>query len=78
MHGINLLIWGTVPAPVGPVNVFGMHRRIAKGWKAEVVAGIGASAADTLYGTIAGLSMGFSLRCSFAKSSGSGCSAAIR
>lgn len=62
MHEINLLIRGMIAglmiaAPVGPVNVFCIHRTIAKGWKGGVIAGVGAAAADTLYGAIAGFSI---------------------
>lgn len=64
MHEINLLIRGMIAgliiaAPVGPVNVFCIHRTIAKGWKAGVIAGAGAAAADTLYGAVAGFSITF-------------------
>lgn len=62
MHEINLLIRGmiaglVIAAPVGPVNVFCIQRTIAQGWKAGVIAGAGAAAADTLYGAIAGFSI---------------------
>lgn len=64
MHEFNLLIRGMIAgliiaAPVGPVNVFCMHRTIARGWKAGVIAGVGAAAADTLYGAMAGFSIIF-------------------
>jgi threonine/homoserine/homoserine lactone efflux protein len=64
MHEINLLIRGMIAgfiiaAPVGPVNVFCIHRTVEKGWKAGVIAGVGAAAADTLYGAIAGFSISF-------------------
>ncbi len=64
MHELNLLIRGVIAglviaAPVGPVNVFCIRRTIAQGWKAGVIAGLGAAAADTLYGAIAGFSISF-------------------
>lgn len=64
MIEINLLIRGMIAgfiiaAPVGPVNIFCIHRTIAKGWKAGLVAGVGAAAADTLYGAISGFSITF-------------------
>ncbi len=64
MHELDLLIRGVIAglviaAPVGPVNVFCIHRTIAKGWKAGLFAGLGAAAADTLYGAIAGFSITF-------------------
>ncbi len=64
MHELNLLIRGIVAgliiaAPVGPVNVFCIHRTIAKGWRAGIIAGLGAAAADTLYGAVAGFSISF-------------------
>jgi threonine/homoserine/homoserine lactone efflux protein len=64
MYEINLLIRGIVAgiviaAPVGPVNVFCIYRTIEKGWKAGVIAGVGAAAADTVYGALAGFSISF-------------------
>ncbi len=64
MHELELLIRGIVAgliiaAPVGPVNVFCIHRTIAKGWKDGLFAGLGAALADTLFGSIAGFSISF-------------------
>jgi threonine/homoserine/homoserine lactone efflux protein len=64
MLELNLLLRGMIAgliiaAPVGPVNVFCIHRSIERGWKAGVIAGLGAAAADTLYGAIAGFSISF-------------------
>ena len=64
MYELNLLIRGlitgfVIAAPVGPVNVFCIHRTIERGWKAGVVAGLGAAAADTIYGAVAGFSISF-------------------
>jgi threonine/homoserine/homoserine lactone efflux protein len=62
MHAIELFLRGIVAgaaisAPVGPVNVLCVSRTIAKGWRAGVVSGLGAAAADTFYGSIAGFSI---------------------
>lgn len=71
MHAIELLLRGfaagvAISAPVGPVNVLCVSRTIAKGWRAGIVSGFGAAAADTIYGSIAGFSIsiviGFLLR----------------
>jgi threonine/homoserine/homoserine lactone efflux protein len=64
VHELNLLIRGMIAgliiaAPVGPVNVFCIKRTIEKGFKAGVIAGVGAAAADTIYGSIAGFSITF-------------------
>jgi threonine/homoserine/homoserine lactone efflux protein len=62
MHAIELFLRGVIAgvaisAPVGPVNVLCVSRTIAKGWRAGVVSGLGAAAADTFYGSIAGFSI---------------------
>jgi threonine/homoserine/homoserine lactone efflux protein len=62
MHAIELFLRGIVAAvaisaSVGPVNVLIVSRTIAKGWRPGVVSGLGAAAADTFYGSIAGLSI---------------------
>lgn len=46
-----------IAAPVGPVNVLCIQRTLAKGWKSGLVSGLGAAAADTIYGAIAGFSI---------------------
>jgi threonine/homoserine/homoserine lactone efflux protein len=46
-----------IAAPVGPVNVLCIQRTIAKGWKSGLISGLGAAAADTFYGAIAGFSI---------------------
>ena len=48
-----------ISAPVGPVNVLCISRTITKGWRAGVISGLGAAAADTIYGAIAGFSISF-------------------
>jgi threonine/homoserine/homoserine lactone efflux protein len=62
MHAIELFLRGVIAgvaisAPVGPVNVLCVSRTIAKGWRAGVVSGLGAAAADTFYGSVAGFSI---------------------
>lgn len=48
-----------ISAPVGPVNVLCISRSVEKGFTAGVVSGLGAAAADTIYGGIAGFSVQF-------------------
>jgi threonine/homoserine/homoserine lactone efflux protein len=64
MHFLELLIRGAlaglaISAPVGPVNVLCISRTLAKGRLAGIFSGLGAAAADTLYGCIAGYSISF-------------------
>ncbi len=46
-----------IAAPVGPVNVLCIQRTLGKGWRAGLVSGLGAAAADTIYGSIAAFSI---------------------
>jgi len=46
-----------IAAPVGPVNVLCIQRTLGKGWKSGLISGLGAAAADTIYGAIAGFSI---------------------
>lgn len=48
-----------ISAPVGPVNVLCISRTLARGRTAGIVSGLGAAAADTIYGAIAGFSIHF-------------------
>ena len=62
MKEVELLIGGIlvglmIAMPVGPVNILCMHRTIEAGWRSGVVSGLGAAAADMLYGGIAGFSI---------------------
>ena len=62
MKEIDLLIRGIIVGlmiamPVGPVNILCIHRTIEAGWKSGVLSGVGAAAADMLYGGIAGFSI---------------------
>src|ERR1035437_174479 len=62
MREVYLLIGGIIVGlmiamPVGPVNVLCIHRTLEAGWKSGVISGLGAAAADMLYGGIAGFSI---------------------
>jgi threonine/homoserine/homoserine lactone efflux protein len=62
MESIELLLRGAaagfaISAPVGPVNVLCASRTLTKGWFAGFVSSLGAAAADTFYGAIAGFSI---------------------
>ena len=64
MQPLEMLIKGAIAglaisAPVGPVNVFCISRAVTKGRKAGWIAGVGAAAADTIYGAIAGFSISY-------------------
>ena len=64
MGAFELLIRGVlagllIAAPVGPVNVLCISRTLKKGWLSGIMSGLGAAAADTLYGCIAGFSITF-------------------
>lgn len=48
-----------VAAPVGPVAVMCIHRTIAHGRLAGYICGLGATLADTVFGAIAALGLGF-------------------
>ena len=67
MNTLGLLIRGllagiAIAAPVGPVNVLCISRTIAKGWRSGFFSGLGAAAADTFYGSIAGFSITLVIR----------------
>ena len=64
MNAFELLVRGAaagvaISAPVGPVNVLCVSRTLARGRRAGVISGLGAAAADTVYGSIAGFSISF-------------------
>ena len=64
MKALELLLRGAlaglaISAPVGPVNVLCISRTITKGRTAGLISGLGAAAADTIYGAIAGFSISF-------------------
>lgn len=46
-----------ISASVGPVNVLCFSRTLAKGPRSGFISGLGAAAADTIYGAIAGFSI---------------------
>jgi threonine/homoserine/homoserine lactone efflux protein len=51
-----------ISVPVGPVNVLCISRTLAKGRAAGLISGLGAAAADTVYGAVAGFSLSFVIR----------------
>ncbi len=55
----GLMVGFLVAAPVGPVAVMCIHRTIAHGRFAGYVCGLGATAADTIFGAVAALGLGF-------------------
>ena len=62
MKAVELLLRGAaagfaISASVGPVNVLCISRIITKGRFAGIISGLGAAAADTLYGSVAGFSI---------------------
>jgi threonine/homoserine/homoserine lactone efflux protein len=64
MKALELLLRGAlaglaISAPVGPVNVLCISRTITKGRMAGLASGLGAAAADSIYGAIAGFSISF-------------------
>lgn len=64
MQDIDLLVKGAmaglaISAPVGPVNVLCISRTIAKSRASGLISGLGAAAADTIYGAVAGFSISF-------------------
>jgi threonine/homoserine/homoserine lactone efflux protein len=64
MNAVELLIRGVaagvaISAPVGPVNVLCIQQTLSKGPRAGIISGLGAAAADTIYGSIAGFSISF-------------------
>jgi threonine/homoserine/homoserine lactone efflux protein len=64
LEPIELLVRGAaagiaISAPVGPVNVLVASRTLTKGKFSGLVSGLGAAAADTFYGAIAGFSISF-------------------
>src|SRR5580658_1398834 len=64
MHALELLLRGiiaglAISAPVGPVNVLCVSRTLTHGRLSGIISGLGAAAADTLYGSIAGFSITF-------------------
>jgi len=67
MEAIEFLLRGAaagiaISAPVGPVNVLCVSRTLTKGWFSGLVSSLGAAAADTFYGSIAGFSISFVIR----------------
>ena len=48
-----------IAVPVGPVNVLVASRALAKGRRSGLLSGLGAAAADALYGAVAAFSITF-------------------
>jgi threonine/homoserine/homoserine lactone efflux protein len=64
MNDVELIVRGTlagfaISAPVGPVNILCISRTLLRGRRAGLISGLGAAAADTFYGGIAGFSISF-------------------
>jgi threonine/homoserine/homoserine lactone efflux protein len=64
MNAFELILRGAVAglaisAPVGPVNVLCVSRTLTRGRAGGIISGLGAAAADTIYGSIAGFSISF-------------------
>jgi len=64
MREVELLIGGIIvglmiAVPVGPVNILCIHRTLEAGWRSGLISGLGAAAADMLYGGVAGFSITF-------------------
>jgi threonine/homoserine/homoserine lactone efflux protein len=62
MREVEMLVRGIVVGlmiamPVGPVNILCIHRTLEAGWRSGVISGLGAAAADMLYGAVAGFSI---------------------
>jgi threonine/homoserine/homoserine lactone efflux protein len=62
MREVELLVRGIIVGlmiamPVGPVNILCIHRTLETGWRSGVMSGLGAAAADMLYGGVAGFSI---------------------
>jgi threonine/homoserine/homoserine lactone efflux protein len=55
----GLVIGLLIAAPVGPVNLLCAARSLTRGWRAGMISGLGAAAADTAFGAIAALGLGF-------------------
>jgi threonine/homoserine/homoserine lactone efflux protein len=55
----GLVVGFLVAAPVGPVAVMCIHRTIAHGRTAGYICGLGATCADTVFGAVAALGLGF-------------------
>jgi threonine/homoserine/homoserine lactone efflux protein len=64
MNWLELFLRGiaaglAISIPVGPVNVLCISQTLRKGKQAGLISGLGAAAADTIYGAIAGFSISF-------------------
>ncbi|WP_457332953.1 LysE/ArgO family amino acid transporter [Rhizobacter sp. P5_C2] len=48
----SLLIGLSIAAPVGPIGLLTIQRTLDAGWRAGLATGLGAAAADTVYGAV--------------------------
>jgi len=55
----GLIIGFSIAAPVGPIGVLCINRSLHDGWRIGMATGIGAAAADGIYGVIAGFGLTF-------------------
>lgn len=55
----GLIVGFVIAAPVGPVAVMCIHRTLTHGRLAGYVCGLGATIADTIFGAVAALGLGF-------------------
>jgi threonine/homoserine/homoserine lactone efflux protein len=55
----GIVVGLVIAAPVGPVNLLCAARSLTRGWRAGMISGLGAAAADTVFATIATLGLGF-------------------
>lgn len=53
----GIVIGFVIAAPVGPVNILCIHRTLAVGRRSGMISGLGAAAADTVFGVIAALGL---------------------
>ncbi len=53
----GLIVGFVIAAPVGPVNILCIHRTLTVGRRSGLISGLGAAAADTLFGVVAALSL---------------------
>jgi threonine/homoserine/homoserine lactone efflux protein len=66
----GIIIGFSIAAPVGPIGVLCMRRTLAEGTLFGFVSGLGAAAADAVYGSVAGLGLTFVSTALIAQESG--------
>ena len=55
----GIIIGFSIAAPVGPIGVLCIRRTLSEGRTAGLASGMGAAAADTVYGIVAGFGLTF-------------------